>query len=139
MRLPTPIGGNPVLVFQVIRLQKFLLKIKLAIDNCFHKELKTSSLDFQLLSISVTSPCPETTIEELGIKSWPIWTCEASSFDWTYDDKETCLLLEGEVTVTPDGGEPVKFGAGDLVVFPTGMDCRWDVRKAVRKHYRFGD
>ena len=62
-----------------------------------------------------------------------------SSFDWTYDDKETCLLLEGEVTVTPDGGEPVKFGAGDLVVFPSGMDCRWDVHKAVRKHYRFGD
>ena len=70
------------------------------------------------MSISVTSPCPETTIEELGIKSWPIWTCEASSFDWTYDEKETCLLLEGEVTVTPEGGDPVKFGAGGLVVFP---------------------
>ena len=49
------------------------------------------------------------------------------------------MLLEGEVTVTPDGGEPVKFGAGDLVVFPAGMACRWDVHKAVRKHYRFGD
>ena len=82
------------------------------------------------MSISVTSPCPESTVEELGIKTWPIWSCEASSFDWTYDDKETCLLLEGEVTVTPDGGEPVKFGAGDLVVFPAGMDCRWDVHKA---------
>ncbi len=29
------------------------------------------------------------------------------------------LLLEGEVTVTPDGGDPVKFGAGDLVIFPS--------------------
>ena len=53
------------------------------------------------MSILVTSPCPESTVEELGIKSWPIWTCDASSFDWTYDDKETCLLLEGEVTVSP--------------------------------------
>ena len=88
------------------------------------------------MSISVTSPCPESTVDELGIKNWPIWTCDESSFDWTYDDKETCLLLEGEVTVTPDGGDPVKFGAGDLVVFPAGMDCRWDVHKAVRKHYR---
>ena len=42
--------------------------------------------------------------------------------EWTYNDKETCLLLEGDVTVTPDGGEPLRFGAGDLVVFPTGMD-----------------
>ena len=91
------------------------------------------------MSISVTSPCPENTIEELGIKNWPIWICEESSFDWTYDDKETCLLIEGEVTVTPDGGEPVKFGAGDLVVFPAGMDFKWDIPKAVRKHYRFGD
>ena len=61
------------------------------------------------------------------------------SFDWTYEDQETCLLLEGEVTVTPEGGTSVRFGAGDLVVFPAGMDCRWDVKKAVRKHYRFGD
>ena len=48
-------------------------------------------------------------------------------------------MLEGEVTVTPEGGEPVKFSAGDLVVFPAGMECKWDVHKAVRKHYRFGD
>ena len=43
------------------------------------------------------------------------------------------------MTVTPDGGEPVRFGAGDLVVFSAGMDCIWDVHKAVRKHYQFGD
>ena len=94
---------------------------------------------FLSLSISFTSPCLEITVSELGIMNWPIWTSDASSFDWTYDDKETCLLLEGEVTVTPDGGEPVKFGAGDLVVFSAGMSCRWDVHKAVRKHYCFGD
>ncbi len=87
------------------------------------------------MSISVTSPWPESTIKELGIKNWPIWTCDTSSFDWTYDDKETCLLLEGEVTVIPNGGESVKFGAGDLVVFPAGMACRWDFYKAVHKHY----
>ena len=52
------------------------------------------------MSILVKSPCPESTFEELGIKSWPIWTCDVSSFDWAYEDKETCLLLEGEVTVT---------------------------------------
>lgn len=39
--------------------------------------------------------------------------------------------------VTPDGGESVKFGAGDLVSFPAGISCRWEVHRAVRKHYRF--
>ena len=48
-------------------------------------------------------------------------------------------MLEGEVTVTPEGGNPVRFGVGDLVVFPQGMSCKWEVHKAVRKHYRFGD
>ena len=91
------------------------------------------------MSILVTSPCPEIIIEELGITSWPIWTCDASSFNWAYKDKETCLLLEGEVTVTPEGGKPIKFWAGDLVTFPEWMKCRWEVHKAVRKHYRFGD
>ena len=90
------------------------------------------------MSILVTSPCPESIVEELGIKNWPIWTCEASSFEWTYDDKETCLLIEGEVTVSPEKGDPVKLGKGDLVIFPAGMSCRWDVHQAVRKHYRFG-
>ena len=91
------------------------------------------------MSILVTSPCPKNTFKELGIKNWPIQTCDKGYFKWTYEDKETCLLLEGEVTVTPEEGQPVKFGAGDLVIFPAGMNCRWDVHRAVRKHYRFGD
>ena len=48
-------------------------------------------------------------------------------------------MLEGEVTVTQEGGKPVDLRAGDLVTFPAGMNCRWEVHKAVRKHYRFGD
>ena len=91
------------------------------------------------MPILVASPCPESIIKELNIKGWPIWTCNPSSFDWTYDEKETCLLIEGEVTVTPEAGQPVKIIAGDLVTFPAGMNCRWEVHKAVRKHYRFGD
>tara|TARA_Y100001968_G_C18728148_1_gene423212 strand:- start:67 stop:228 length:162 start_codon:yes stop_codon:yes gene_type:complete len=51
----------------------------------------------------------------------------------------TCLLLEAEVTGNPNGGVPVKFGTGDLVVFPARIGCRWDVHKAVRKQYRFGE
>ncbi|MBM5795236.1 MAG: cupin domain-containing protein [Cyanobacteria bacterium M_surface_7_m2_037] len=77
-------------------------------------------------------------LQQLGVADWPIWSCGVSTFPWTYDEPETCLLLEGEVTVTPDGGEPVRFGAGDLVTFAAGLSCSWDVHAAVRKHYRFG-
>ena len=78
-------------------------------------------------------------LEKLGVKSWPIWEKEESEFPWSYSDKETCYLLEGEVEVTPDGAQPVKFSKGDLVTFPKGMSCKWKITKAVRKHYTFGD
>jgi hypothetical protein len=39
--------------------------------------------------------------------------------------------------VTPQGGEAVTVGQGDLVTFPDGMSCTWKVTKPVRKHYRF--
>ena len=80
----------------------------------------------------------ETRLNELGVKSWPTWSKEVSKFPWSYSEQEIAYVLEGEVVVTPDGGEPVSFGAGDLVTFPTGMSCTWEVRKPLRKHYHFG-
>ena len=70
-------------------------------------------------------------------KTWPIWKCESKTFDWTYTEKETCLLIEGEVTVT-DGTDSVSFGPGDLVIFPEDLECTWQVKKPVTKHYNFG-
>lgn len=87
--------------------------------------------------ISVEKPSEEK-LKTLGVRSWPIWEKEVSEFSWDYDEKETCYILEGEVVVTPDQGTPVRFGKGDLVVFPEGFKCRWKISKAVRKHYRFG-
>ena len=73
-------------------------------------------------------------------EKWPVWSCEASEFDWDYTQTETCLILEGEVTVSdrPAGDESVTFGAGDLVALPVGLKCIWKVTQAVKKHYSFG-
>lgn len=79
-----------------------------------------------------------TRLKELGVSRWPIWTKEVSEFPWTYDSAETCYFLEGEVVVTPNGGDPVQVGKGDLVTFPEGMSCTWKVLGEVKKHYRFG-
>lgn len=77
-------------------------------------------------------------LDSQGVFTWPTWEKEVSTFPWRYDSPETCYFLEGEVVVTPEGGAPVSMGKGDLVTFPVGMSCTWDIRKAVRKHYRFG-
>lgn len=77
--------------------------------------------------------------EAANCKTWPVWTCDTSEFDWQYDQTETCLILEGEVTVTdnPAGADSVTFGPGDIVTFPRGLKCFWKVTQPVRKHYNF--
>jgi uncharacterized cupin superfamily protein len=74
--------------------------------------------------------------ERKEMEANPIWECGVSEFDWHYDSEETCLLLEGAVEVSYDGGS-VSFGTGDYVVFPKGLDCVWKVSKPVKKHYVF--
>ena len=78
------------------------------------------------------------TAEEIQkMKQQPIWEKEVSTFPWHYDDQETCLILDGEVTVKTKNGT-VSFKAGDLVIFPKGLDCTWNIKSPVRKHYKFG-
>lgn len=88
-------------------------------------------------SITVEHNPPQDRLHQLGVFEWGVWTKEVSKFPWTYDAQETCYFLEGDVVVTPDGGEPVRMGKDDLVSFPAGMSCVWEVRQPVKKHYRF--
>ena len=71
----------------------------------------------------------------IGVFSWPVWSKEASEFEWSYDGEEQAYLLEGEVEVMAYG-ETYRFGKGDFVTFPVGMTCTWKVLKPVRKHYK---
>ncbi len=89
-------------------------------------------------SIQVNHQPNQADLETMGVFSWPIWQKETSEFPWHYDETETCYFLEGDVTVTPDGAEPVSMGKGDLVKFPAGMSCTWRIDSPVSKHYLFG-
>ena len=77
-----------------------------------------------------------TEAEKTEMQTKPTWGCGVSEFDWYYDSEETCILIEGEVTVLYNG-KSVSFAAGDYVVFPKGLSCVWKVTKPVRKHYVF--
>lgn len=87
--------------------------------------------------ITIEKPSAEK-LAQLGVRQWPTWAKEVSKFPWQYSSTEIAYIIEGEVTVTPtNGGESVSFGAGDLVTFATGLDCIWEVKKPLRKHYHF--
>ncbi|MDH5182400.1 MAG: cupin domain-containing protein [Gammaproteobacteria bacterium] len=78
-------------------------------------------------------------LQDLGVHNWGIWSKEVSSFPWQYDATETCYFLEGDVLVTPENGEPVRMGKGDLVTFPSGMTCHWEILSDVKKHFNFDE
>jgi uncharacterized cupin superfamily protein len=71
-------------------------------------------------------------------ESWPIWEKEESVFPWEYSEKETCLILDGNAVVKTNKNETVEFGAGDYVIFPEGLECTWEIKSKIKKHYKFG-
>lgn len=89
--------------------------------------------DLEIRSEHKPSPAK---LEVLGVEDWPIWKKEPSSFPWHYDRAETCYVLRGRFRVTPEGGAPQSFARGDMISFPAGLSCTWEVTEAVEKHYR---
>jgi len=86
--------------------------------------------------IKVEKPTQEK-LNQMQVFSWPIWEKETSCFDWHYDETEVCYLLKGKVSVKTKDGEVIEFGTGDLITFPKGLSCVWDIKEPVRKHYNF--
>ncbi len=85
--------------------------------------------------IVVEKPTPQK-LEQLGVKGWLIFEKDASIFGCHYYEPEVCYILAGRAKVTPTGGVPVTFAAGDLVTFPAGLDCIWEITEPIRKHAR---
>ena len=77
----------------------------------------------------------ETKVKET-IKGWNSWSCEPSTFDWEYDELETAYVFEGEVRVK-SATETTEIKGGQLVQFPKGMKCTWEVIKPIRKVFTF--
>jgi uncharacterized protein len=87
------------------------------------------------MKIEVRKPTDK---EKEETKSWGVWEKEISEFPWEYDEKESCLILDGKAEVATDDGKKVSFQKGDLVIFPEGLKCTWKITKPIKKYYKFG-
>ena len=113
-------------------------------------------IDTTVLSAAATAeledwgPLEEATSEEVpmqthGLTMWTgpedsgqetgIWQCTAGPSYWVQEENEFIYILSGSLTVTPDGGKPATFGAGDCAMFPRGWRGTWDLHETVRKVY----
>ena len=65
-----------------------------------------------------------------------VWECSVGvvrMVAWPQD--EFCVLLAGRVVITPDGGSPQEFRAGDALAIPRGFTGTWDIREPLRKYF----
>ena len=92
-----------------------------------------------MVKILIKSPCRASIIIQYGIKNWPIWEREPSIFQWNYNEKEICLIIEGEASIKTEGGKIYIIKSGDLVEFPKGISCELQITKKIKKHYRLGN
>lgn len=67
---------------------------------------------------------------------WSVWKCQPSTFPWKYSDKEIAYLYQGRALVKTSDGQ-VELKPGDLVTFPKGLSCTWEVLEDVCKVYKF--
>ena len=68
-------------------------------------------------------------------KSWQVWTCGVSEFNWKYTEEEHCFIIEGKIVVSY-ANQKINIFSGDYVVFPKGLKCYWKVLEPVKKYYR---
>jgi hypothetical protein len=73
---------------------------------------------------------------KMGIQYWPIWEREESTFEYYYDAQEEFYIIEGDVEIKTKDSE-YQISSGDFVVCPKGIECRWEVKTPVKKHYYF--
>jgi uncharacterized cupin superfamily protein len=67
-----------------------------------------------------------------------VWHCTPGVFMLS-SPAETITLIEGSVTITPEGGEPLTVAAGDVAFIPEGTRARWEVHETVRKGFHSHD
>ena len=87
------------------------------------------------MDIKIEKPSKEE-LDKLGIDNWSPWSCGPSTFDWEYSCTEVAYVFEGKIKVKTTQGE-VEINKGDLVTFPKGLKCTWNVIEPIRKVYTF--
>jgi uncharacterized cupin superfamily protein len=88
--------------------------------------------------VPIGNPIPEVRTSVAALNSTArtrggIWECSPGKFQRQVAQAEFCHFLEGECTFTPEGGETIEIGAGDVVFFPPNSKGVWDIRKPSRK------
>lgn len=69
-----------------------------------------------------------------------VWQCAPCKEEIdAYAVNELMTVLEGSVTVTPDGESPMVFNPGDTFFIPKGTRVVWEITETLRKYYMIAE
>ena len=63
------------------------------------------------------------------------WEATPGTYHATYGAYEFVHLIDGQITITPDGGSSVTIKPGDAFAVEPGFAGTWKIEKPVRKHF----
>ena len=63
------------------------------------------------------------------------WEATPGTYYATYKAYEFVHLMEGQITITPEGGAPVTLVPGGAFVVEADFKGTWKIEKPVRKHF----
>jgi uncharacterized cupin superfamily protein len=63
------------------------------------------------------------------------WEATPGTYHATYTEYEFVHIMEGRLTITPDGGAPVVLGPGDAFIVEPGFKGLWKIDETIRKHF----
>lgn len=64
-----------------------------------------------------------------------VWEATTGAWHATYQFYEFVHLIEGRITITPDGGAPVTLTPGDAFVVEPTFKGTWTIEEPVKKHF----
>ncbi len=65
------------------------------------------------------------------------WEATPGTYHATYSAYEFVHVIEGKMTITPDGGTPVHITAGDAFVVEANFKGLWKIEETISKHFDF--
>lgn len=63
------------------------------------------------------------------------WEATPGTYRASYYEFEFVHLIEGQITITPDGGEPITIKPGDAITIEPGFQGVWKIERPVKKHF----
>lgn len=74
-----------------------------------------------------------TSEDESMICGW--WEATPGTYRAKYEAWEFVHLIEGRITITPDGGAATEVVPGDAFIVEKGFDGTWQIHEKVLKHF----